>query len=243
MSGSGIFEQLAQLVVGRRVVPPAPPQRVVSVPADDGSAAAAPGQPGIALALFITYRDSKQQISRRRIACKRFEPATETLLAFCFERKAHRRFKVSGIEEACCPETGEVYDLGELVSNLNAGVIPIRDERLLRMITVLVFMMKCDGLAHRLELDAIETAAAAFALRFDGDDSQVAEALRIARRLAPDDDDFLAALRWITRHRDARQLGALVARQVDALVLADGKIASEEAVFAGYVRDILGAAL
>lgn len=238
----GVEELLDRLLLklsGRRVVPPSPQGSAPSVPSDDATEAAESSGEGVPLALFIEYRDSKGQVSHRRIACKRYEPANATLLAYCFERRAYRRFRVDRIVTCACPRTGEIFALAEVVSGLAAGGLPFRDDRLGRVLTVLIFLMQCDREEHPIEREVIEDAAGTFALRFDGDDEMVAEGLRVANRMAPDAEDFVGSLRWIAARPERAKLARLVKQYAERVIVADGRITSEEAYFGGVLGDAL----
>jgi len=241
MTVARMFAGLVDKLKGRRVVPPVPPGRVAMVPRDDAVEHGESSGPGMARALFIEYRDAKGQVSNRRIACKRFEPATDTVLAWCFERKAYRRFKLAGILTAACPETGEVYPLPMALAMLRGEAPARHDERLVCFVTLLVFIMDCDREAHALEMEAIDDAVAIYALRFDGDDAMIAEGRELAETLAPDSDDFVEALEWMARQPDRERLARLIDRQVENVIVADQRIASEEAYFGGILRAALQA--
>lgn len=195
----------------------------------------------IPLGLFIEYSDSKGAITRRRIACKGYDAARDTVKAFCFERKAVRAFKVERIREVIAADTGEVLPLQIVVEQLRGKALPVHDERLARVLTVLVFLMRCDGQVHPAEKEVIESAATSFAMRFDGDEETVDRALRAAFRAAPDGDDLVLALEWIAARPECLQLVRLLMPLVDRIVSADGVVTSEEAYFGGIVLDALKA--
>lgn len=238
-----ILGVLQSKLTGRRVEPAARPDQKSVVAAnepDELSSDRTAGDVGvIPLALFIEYLDASGKASQRRIACKCYEPATETLLAHCFERRARRRFKMARIRSAVCVATGEVYDVSTLGAGLLAGGLGVRDERLDRILTVLVFMMRCDRQVHPREVEVIEDACGRFALRFDGDDSVVARGIEMAAQIAPDGDDLVKSIEWISKREDGPQLVRLLVPLVDQVIMADGKIASEEAYFGGLVKDAL----
>lgn len=193
------------------------------------------------LALFIEYQDAKGATSRRRIACKSYDVARDTIKAYCFERKSPRAFKVDRIREAVAVDTGEVLPLELVVQQLRGSALPVHDERLARVLTVLVFLMRCDGHVHGLEREVIEDAATAFAMRFDGNDETVERALVASLRTAPDVDDLILALQWIAARPECLALVRLLVPLVDRVVTADGQVTSEEAYFGGVVLDALKA--
>lgn len=191
------------------------------------------------MAVFIEYVDSKGVVSSRSISCKGYDVSRDTIKAFCHTRRAVRSFKVSRIREVIDAQTGEVLGLQEVVLMLRGGAIPVHDERLARILTILVFLMRCDGEAHPAERDVIEAAASGFALRFGGDDATVSRALSAAFRTAPDVDDLILALQWIARQPDCLALVRLIMPLIDRIVMADGVVASQEAYFGGIVLDAL----
>lgn len=193
------------------------------------------------LALFIEYQDAKGGISRRRIACKGYDVARDSIKAFCFERKSPRAFRVDRIREAVAVDTGEVLPLDIVMQQLRGNALPVHDERLARVLTVLVFLMRCDGKAHPAEREVIEDAATAFAMRFDGNDETVERALAASLRTAPDVDDLILALEWIAARTECLPMVRLLLPLVDRIVTADGVVTSEEAYFGGVVLDALKA--
>lgn len=225
----------------RRVAVPQPAghQVLIVEEVDDAIGSAEPL--AIPMSLFIEYSDSKGAISRRRIACKGYDAARDTVKAFCFERKAVRAFKVERIREAVAADTGEILPLQIVVEQLRGKALPVHDERLARVLTVLVFLMRCDGHVHPAEREVIESAATAFAMRFDGDDETVERAIRAAFRTAPDGDDLVLALEWIAARPECLQLVRLLMPLVDSVVTADDVVTSEEAYFGGIVLDALKA--
>ncbi len=235
--------RLQSLIGNRRVVPPLPSGSTIEVLADEPQNEATDFGAVIQIpqALFIAYRDSAGRISQRRIACRKFEPATGTVLAYCYERRALRRFVAERVDLWACPSTGEVFSTAEVIAVLQSGGDPVGDPRLSRLLLVLVFVMLCDREAHQLEKDAIERAVTSFALRFDGDDHLVGQAVKVASRMVPDVNDVIGAIRWIAQSPDALKLANLLSRWIDDVVMADERITSEEAVFAGEFKDALAA--
>lgn len=240
MGLEALLSKMAGKLAGRRVVPPLPQGRSARIADDDRSEDLPADQAGgeNSTALFIHYKDSKGQVSQRRIVCKAYEDDNGCIRAFCLERRAPRRFRVDRIIEAASIDTGEVYETSVLLALLRHGVI-VTDERLRRVMTILTFLMRCDEETHPLEIEVIEQAATSFALRFDGSEETIAEGVRYARSLAPDADDFIRAIRWIAKRADSAQLVRLIAPMAERVIVADGRIKSEEAYFGGLLKDAL----
>ncbi|BEV02227.1 hypothetical protein [Novosphingobium olei] len=241
---SGKWRELIGRFGRNGVVPPVPDGLIVIIDKADAETEEIAEAPpinefaGAPLGLFIVYRDSSGKVSQRRITCKRFEPERGNLHAVCHERKALRCFKLSRIEECVIASTGEVVEAASIISYLPEGG-PIRDRRLAQILTLLVFIMKCDGRAHPSERDEIESAAGSYALRFDRDEAIVAQAVRTAAMLAPDFEDAVAALRFMEQDEAGARLARLVRPFVDRVIAADGVVASQEAYFGGVIGDAL----
>lgn len=227
-------------VAGKRVVPPVPPARVVVLGSEE-AAPISPRRDGTAsLSLFIAYVDSKGETSERRISCRNYDRSADIINAWCFERDALRAFRVDRIESAACTETGEFFELEELVARLRAGGLPVKDQGLNADLKILVFLMRCDGI-HAREQAVIEAAITSYALRFDGDDAMVETALRQSRTMAPDERDFLKALRFISLRRDGPALARFVRSHAQRMIDADGQHSPEEARFAVELDEVLSA--
>jgi len=192
--------------------------------------------------MFITYCDADGDETARRISCRRFDVGTGLLHAHCFERNAWRSFRADRITAAFCAETGEEFDSQNLLRDLKLRGLPIDDSRLARVLTTLVFLMRCDGEAHQLEQDAIGQAITSFAIRFEGDDGTVYEGERLAGRLAPDGQDFVRALKWIGRHADGRRLARFLIDHAAAVIEADGVLRESEIQFGAEVSQYLKSA-
>lgn len=236
-----ILEAMGLRGGGARIVPPVPEGRVVAVPPVEAGPIDRPPSEAAPLALFICYRDSAGRVSQRRITCRKVESDKGNLLAYCHERGAFRCFKLSRISEAVIAATGEVIDVSDLVEALPESAGRIGDRTLLRLLTVLVFTMKCDGQAHPSERAEIEQAAAVYALRFEKDEDVAARSARTAMGLAPDVEDAVAALRWIEGRPEGKRLAQLLLPFIERVIVADGKIASQEAYFGGMIGDALKA--
>lgn len=233
-----ISESIRTFLAGKRVVPQVPPERTITLVAEEATPAS-PRRDGTAsLGLFIAYVDIKGDQSERRIACRSYDRSADIINAWCFEREALRAFRVDRITSAACTETGELFDLLELVDRLRAGGLPVKDQGLNAVLKILTFLMRCDGTHHR-ERVAIEDAITSYALRFDGDDAMVDLALRQSRTMAPDERDFLKALRFISLRPDGPALARFVRSHAQRIIDADGQHSPEEAQFAIELDGVL----
>ena len=225
-------------ITGKRVVPPVPPKRSVIISIDTPPATSRRRDDISSFAMFIEYRDSSSAISHRRIACRTFDPSADVLNAWCFEREALRAFRYDRIVSAACTETGEFFDLGSLIQTLRANGLPVRDAGLNASLKVLVFLMRCDGI-HAAEEAALEDAITGYAIRFNGDDEMVESGIRQARTMAPDERDFLKALRYVTKRRQGPALARFVQAQAQRIIDADGRHSAEETRFAIELDELL----
>jgi hypothetical protein len=232
------IKMLAAAVAGKRVVPPVPGGREVVLEGADAPGSCARRDGTSALGLFIEYVDAHGTPSARRIACRYYDPSCDTITAWCFEREALREFRVDRIISAACCETGELFELGALVQSLRARGLPLRDQGLNLSLRLLTFIMRCDGVDHR-ELLVLEAAVTSYAMQFGGDDQMVDQGIRMAHSLAPDEGDFLRALRWLKMRRDRSALADFVRTQVRRMVDADTVLSHQEVSFGAEVDAVL----
>lgn len=229
-----------QFAAQRRVVPSVPPGRIVRV--DEGAADVevdAPTRRGISgLGLFIDYCDADGNVSHRRIACRSFDAGHNAINAWCFERGAHRQFRIDRITDAACTETGEVLDLSCIMPILQKNKVPCAPESMTKIVMILTFLMRCDG-AHPTEARAIENSVTSFALRTYGDDALVAGGLQLASTAAPDGTDFLKAMGWLKRRGDGPMLAKFLRENAATVIDADGRHSAEEVKFGIALGDVL----
>lgn len=225
---SETLEEIAGLIGRKCVIPPVPPGRTVSIAGEDEPAQESERDGTAALALFIEYRDARGVMSARRIACRSFDTSRESLTAYCFERQAMREFRVDRIVSAACTQTGEFFELSELLVRLRDGSTPVRDSGLNLVLRFLTFLMRCDGV-HWKEPEVLEQAITSYAMRFDGDDAMVDQAMRQAPTMAPDETDFIRALYSIGKHPDRVRLARFIQQHARNIIEADGVISEEEA--------------
>lgn len=226
----GISKPIQDHIAGKRVVPSIPPNRSVLLEGTDEPGRSDRRNGISALGLFIEYRDAQGALSARRIVCRHYDPSAGMFTAWCFEREALRDFRLDRIVSAACTETGELFDLTELIAALRVRGLPVRNVGLNLVLRLLTFLMRCDGV-HPSEPAVLEHAVTSYALRFDGDDRMVDDALRLANTMAPDAGDFLRGLRWMGLRPDGPRLASFLRNQARAIVDADGRLSEEEVVF------------
>lgn len=191
---------------------------------------------------YVRYIDSKGDLSERRVVCRAIEGygRAETVLGWCCERKAPRRFRVDRMQELVCLETGEVLDPISHFEQLRLfGALKVQDKALADFGRVLAFMARCDGEMHPLEAASIDGALERYVVRFGGDDRMLEDATRNIRKIAPDGDDFVGSLGRLQRHPDARQIGRLMLDCVGQVTDADGVLQRQEIEWIDVVRDAL----
>lgn len=226
-----------------RVTPPVPRNRkprasncraeTVSAPVRDHSS----GWAG-----FITYSDAKGDITERRIVVKRIEGygQPETIFAWCCEREGYRTFLVSRILELVCAETGEVLNPKSHFKQLTQeGAIGTTDKSLADLVTIMVFLARSDGEFHPLEMDSIDKATVEHMMTFGGEPKAIKKAAKKARQLAPDADDFMAALRRIEKHPQRAKLAGFVVDAAEDIIASDGKVSTVEERWYQAVFDAL----
>lgn len=248
VSDRTIWDRLVEAVTGKSVVPPVPEGKAVILPVQDDELEIVAAEPlpvlaependnePIPLAIFIEYIDAKGEGSARRILCRKIDLDAGTILAFCHERTAMRCFRIDRIQTAWSVETGEEYPLGNLPQRLINGGLPTEDKKLVRLLTILVYLMRCDHFVVREELEMLERAVTSYVLRYGGDDAAVESALDLAVGMAPSDRDFLLAVRWVSRLAGGGQFAAFVRQWSHQIVIADGVLTHQEAA-AGHVID------
>ncbi|MEM6681357.1 MAG: WYL domain-containing protein [Pseudomonadota bacterium] len=243
-----MIELFKKLGRGHRI-PPKSHNAEISVPEQDAddtlleSAAEAPISEGFAvsdcggMANVIAYKDSKNQISERRVTFLQIAAKKHQfyLSAYCHERSAYRSFRCDRIMHCVDPETGEIRDdffdyMAEtfgvdrdrwLSGQQDAALDKCKDG-----IRILVFLARCDGEYHPLEkqviADYIDERCSYLSLSGD-----VASILRFAERSAPYDDTFYGAVDAIMEE-DSRDHTKLIVSKAIRLVEADGRITDEE---------------
>lgn len=235
----GAFSALFAFTEGKRVMPSAPPGRTPRISPIEEPAAPRRARNGVSgLGLYIEYVDRNGEPSERRIACRSYDPGHDAINAWCFEREAPRQFRLERIGSAVCTETGELFELAFLLQTLRARGLPVDDKCLGRVLLLLTFLMRCDGV-HASETTAIEDSIERFAVRFDGDEALVAQGYRLAGTLAPDHDDFRRTMRWLAMRGNGPQLARFVRNEAASVIDADGRHSEEEARFGAELGEAL----
>lgn len=238
----GLIETIGVAVFGRRVVPPVPEGYEAKIAADEPDENHGPveGDEASGLSYFLKY--SGGSISERRVTIKRLQVEggeVKAILGHCHERQAIRLFRTDRIEHAVDMATGEVLSSPSLCAALMNRGIPVAEQRLAAMIRILVFMAKCDGSAVDSEWEAIDLSMSRLCRCLMDDDRQVEELLQDARRLAPDGQDFMRALRGLTKTRLPARMHEELRRAIGAVIDADGRLHAEEVRWAVEASDLI----
>ena len=237
-----LLSPLVDLVGSRRVEPHFPTGRQAALPVEDLPEAAPAGAgiaPAAPLMLFIAYRDAQGRQSERRVTVRAVHGNPPHILqCFCHERRALRHFRLDRIVEAVHPETGEVFIGKEVVEALSEAGYHAVDPFMKRLVTILVFVMCCDGRADLEEWEVIDDAVADWSSQFDSGRSASAGML-MARRIAPDADDMLAALGGLLAMPERAHAGRFLSRSVQRLIGADGVEEPEEFAWAVELHSVL----
>lgn len=231
--------KLAAAVRDVRVVPTAPKSRNARTSSTDvESADVSVRDHSSGWAGHISYVDAKGDSSQRLIVVKRIEGygRAETVFAYCCERKASRRFLISGIKELYCAETGEVLNPKKHFDLLaSEGAIGTTDKSLADLITILVFLARCDGEFHPLEMESIDGAIEQHMVYFGGDRKSSRKAAISARKLAPDNVDFMNAISRLNAHPRSALLAGIILDAAEDVVEADGSVTEDEQKWQGMV--------
>ncbi len=248
----------------RGLPPVAPPvQRPMMGPEDDPVDTLMPAeleqvvpnwqsQPITGHSMEIVYRDSRGQVSQRQIVCYRLEAYSggTQLIARCAMRGAQRTFRIDRIEQAVLSGTGELFEPGtalldvytvdrESTGRYRFGLPPKKFALFNAALNVLVFIARCDGQWHPLEVEAIESFVMACWLRLDfpGDLDLAAVAAHVGR-LSPDGEAMWSAVDTIAANPP---MAALVRRHLASVIDADGVHHPREIWFAGQIAEVLQA--
>lgn len=240
-------------VQGRNVSAPPPRGFMARLPQADGAAEISSDErPKASTVLsgftcIIEYTDAKGDFSRRRVTFIRLEEASDEryLRTYCHERERTRQFKVDRITAAADIDTGEIFDLPDLLNSLSAdhsqsskpgwGLCPRDRADLIAGINVMVFVARCDREWHPLESDAIEHFITSCWLRcgFEAE-LPLDDLLAHARKLRPDAESFYGSL---IRATERPELQAIIRRNVAQVIDADGKISPEELYWGSQVDE------
>jgi uncharacterized tellurite resistance protein B-like protein len=187
---------------------------------------------------IIHYRDTKGADTMRRVTVIRYERAAEIdyLRAYCHEREKNRQFRVDRIIDAFDIETGEVFDIHNMLastapsfeqtSGLNWGLSPKCRADMVAGLNILVFVARCDGRWHPLEEEVIERFISSYWIRREFNfDPPIDDILQRVRKLRPDAETFFGGM---LRALDCNILRTTIRRTIADVVNADGRIADEE---------------
>lgn len=228
---------------GRRVERSAPANIAIDVKNDDAEEVGAQApDTGAGFAFIVAYVNAKGEHSHRRLSVKRIEGygRADRLCAYCFETRMIKSFRIDRIVEIASIDTGELHDPISFFEELRMnGGMPMKDGAMFDLLTALVFIAECDENYHPLEHDAVEDALTSYVLRHGGDEASVAKAMNIARKIAPDCDDFYAALNRLVAHPDGKSIFRLIERSIGSVVEADGVVCPQEFEWALVVKSAI----
>ncbi len=242
-----MLQELWANIRGRTVTPPSPHHLTVALPDVDADEVAADlgaipdyaGQPISGFTCILAYCDGKKQVSERRVTCQSLleAGAHRYLAAYCHERRARRQFRIDRIVQVIDLHSGEVCDdvpaffdafaLDRIQrSGLSWGLSPVQRADLVAGLNAMVFVGRCDREWHPLERETLERFVTSFWLRHEiAADLPLAEISAHADRLSPDAETFFVAL---ARCQTNKVLAAIIRRQLQAMIEADGVIRAEE---------------
>lgn len=192
---------------------------------------------------FIAYTDAHGEPSERVITFRGLEQQDDrvvSILSWCHERQAIRRFRIDRIGEMICPESGEVLDpIEHCLALKRNGALKMRDFALTRVMNIATFMARCDGDYHHLERDYLEDMLGRYFRFFGGDDAAFECAMVEAPRLAPGSRDFIRALYYLRTRPNRRELARFVLNACAETMDADGHHHDDEIRWGIEVGDIL----
>ena len=185
------------------------------------------------VALLIDYQKANGTASQRLITCRQLSVRdnVEYVASFCHHRRSLRTFRLDRIHAVFDPQTGE--DLGPVAdyfarfhpdriakSGLSWGLSVDRRADLIALITVAIFVARCDEEYHPLERDALETVLARFWLHLElSGDPDFDALISYSNKLAPDGEAFWLSL---DRLRTNPEMVPLLRYSMRTLVEADG---------------------
>lgn len=226
-----------------RVTPPPVLDRVTYVPADDMETSRARRRDeSSSWACEIVYVDDKEQRSERQITCRSLNGygGITHIEAFCHSRERPRSFRIDRIVELVDLSTGEVVDPVSHFEMLGTvGVLPYEDKGFTAFVQIATFMAKCDGEYHPLEVDALEAAITAYAIRFNGTDEMIEGAMARLPAIAPDGGDVAKAVKRLRGSPIGSRASRLILDHCSQIMNADGRHHAQEVAWAVE----LGAAL
>lgn len=183
----------------------------------------------------ILYRNDRGEESERTITCKRLYGygGVTHVDAFCHSRERPRSFRIDHILELFDIKTGELLHAESHFEMLRTvGALPFEDRGFSAFVQIATFMAKCDGEYHPMEVDALEAAVTAYALRFGGDDRQIAVAMDCIPRIAPDGVDVAKAVKRLKASPIGGRVSRLILDHCGQIMNADGRHHAQEVAWA-----------
>lgn len=192
----------------------------------------------------IFYRDSKGVEGERDITCMKLDGygAATHIQAYCHRRERPRTFKVGNIIELLDLSTGEMVDpIGHFEMLAASGALPFEDKGFTAFTQIALFMAKCDGSYHPMEVEALEAAIVAYVMRFGGDDAMIEQAMQRSPAIAPDGRDVLLAVKRLRSSPIGKQASRLILDHSSTIMDADGQHHSKEVAWAVELSAVLKA--
>ena len=216
-------------------------------PIEDLPSIAAPDFSDAVFLLF--YENARGDESDRVVRVRSFARRGEFsyINAYCFERSAFRQFRIDRIIEVCDADTGEIIsenpaeyfaDAVRQTKNVKqraASSYKRAFNLLYPGIKSLVYVARCDGHFHELEIEIIQKYCEAVLLRLNENvefDSQIFS--DYTRRLCPSFEDFKKSFEKAS-DTDRHEV-ALLYRYMRLIIDADGQIHNEEIGVAEEIR-------
>lgn len=194
----------------------------------------------IGLSFYLSYDGGS--ISERRVTLKKIVAERSKVLRFlaiCHERRALREFRFDRVREVIDFATGEVLDCRQFEDFILDRLENLPEVRLSAMLRILVFMARCDGIAHPAEWDAIDMVIVRLARALLNDDRGAEMMMADARRLSPDAEDFGRALRYLTKNRLPAKVHQELRRGIGEIIDADGRHHAHEIRWALDAADFI----
>ena len=202
------------------------------------------------LALVVEYVSASGETSQRLVTCRSLSLRGEVLYlsAFCHFRKSLRSFRVDRVNAVIEPSTGEIFPDGReffrkfdpdhaAESPLHWGLHPRLRADLIALLTVLIFVARCDKQYHPLEREALEAILVKFWMHLEiRSEPDIDDILAYSDRLAPDGEAFWLSL---NRIRNDPKIVALLKSGMRGVVEADGVVKAEEFYWVTQVEESL----
>jgi hypothetical protein len=192
---------------------------------------------------FIAYGNAKGEDSVRTITLRSISGhygQPELINAYCHYREAYRTFRLDRITGMACAVSGEELDpLKHCLELHRRGALKIEDKALTRLMSLLVFMARCDGHYHKLEHSELEELLGRYLRFFGGEDEIYEMAILECQRLAPSSDDLIRSLKAFSRMPEGPRICSFALDSCAAIIDADARHADEEVRWALEVSEAL----